>query len=140
MSHLSKDAHEAVHLQHVQRDGMYSSRQISVEVPLASFHGVEHQLVVKTHALQQHHRAKQAHVDMTIEVCVQCGLTLGVVCHHGMSYWTHREGCPNFDPRVFDDNLPEGLYQHYKDAIGHRPDPNCTGCLLVCPVCKNDGT
>ena len=140
--HLSRDVHRAIHDEHLQRDGTFQSREIMVEVPLANFHGVEHQLIVQTHALQQHHRARQAHVDMTIGVCVTCGFVVHTICHHGLSYWTHRRGCSKFDANLFDPPLPEGLYQTY-DKVFHPSqavDSECRGCLLVCPVCKVDGT
>lgn len=134
--HLNRDAHRHVHDQHRHQDGMHSSRQIKVRVPLADFHGKEHEGIVRTHALPPH-RARETYLEMTVEICMQCGFTEHVICHHGLSIWTHRVGCPKYR-NEFD--LPPGLIRGHREAISETPDEDCSGCLLLCPVCKNDGT
>lgn len=137
--HLTRDQHREVHRAHIERDGMHSSRQLPLVVPLANLHGVEHELVVRTHDLRQHHRASAAGVNMTVEVCVQCGIVERIVCDHGMSFWTHRVGCPKHDPSL---PIVWSMYRPTWDAgvDAGPPDESCDGCLLVCPICKADGT
>lgn len=134
--HMNRDEHRGVHDAHRQANGMHSSRLIKVKVPLADLHGAEHEGVMRTHALPPH-RAREAGLEMTIEVCIQCGFVEHVICHHGMSIWTHRPGCPRYT-NEFD--LPIGLIRGHREMITEQPSTDCSGCLLLCPICKNDGT
>lgn len=135
--HLNPNIHEQVHEAHIRRDGMHSLRQITAKVTLSDFVDDEHETLAR--ALHSVSDQRRKYVELTIEVCVQCGFIERTTCHHGMSFWAHRPGCPKFDPQVFP-NLPVGLYRHYEDAMSTEPKEDCSGCLLVCPVCKADGT
>lgn len=137
--HLSPLMRERIHLNHIQNNaGAWETRRIEVKVPLADFQNPVHELIVRTHALQAHHRQQASFVSMTIEVCASCGFIEKTTCDHGLSFWTHRPGCLLYDPDLLD--LPLALVRPYAVTIGAPPTANCGGCLLLCPVCKNDGT
>jgi len=137
--HLPLAIREQIHSAHTRGGGGCSLRQVTAKVTLADFEGEEHRLIAE--ALQTPTEKRRRYVEVLTQICVQCGLVVSVECLHGMMYWTHRPGCSRYAPDDWDNpSIPYGLYQHYKDAIGPRPDPACKGCLLICPVCKADGT
>jgi hypothetical protein len=137
--HLNLDRHLEIHDEHRRADGHHSTRIIEVNVPLSDIVGFEHELIVRTHAVAPHRRRIMA-VSLTVEICNECGLNVGMSCQHGMSYWTHRPGCPRHDPSL---PLVWSMYRTYAEALfadPAAPSESCSGCLLVCPVCKADGT
>lgn len=68
------------------------------------------------------------------EICPTCGYFSSVACTHGSMEWRHLPACPKNN----DFSLPEGLIPQSESSTPGGED--CTGCVLVCPVCKADGT
>jgi hypothetical protein len=136
--HLTTPIHEQVHKAHQSLDGHYSLRQVKAKVTLADFEGTEHRKIIESRKPTNHVQASKLFVELTIEICTQCGFVERALCHHGLSYWTHRPGCSRYNPD--EDKLPVGLIRVYSDKMFPTPNPDCTGCLLLCPVCKADGT
>lgn len=132
--HLTPEKRLDVHQAHVQKDGGYSSRPLSFEVPEIETDGSQQIGILAT---------------IVMEYCSTCGLFSTVGCEHGHMIWTHREGClnqtltpdhPHSRPQVA---LPKGLVKTYAETFpDHTVEErkNCEGCLLICPVCGADGT
>lgn len=124
--HLTPHQREDVHQAHVLRDGGTAARPVQLEV-----------------------RDQQTLIaNVSFEVCLACGFASGVGCDHGAMFWTHRPGCPQFNPQVFgftsEDQMPVGLYKRYEELWPEGSlevaTVDCGGCLLVCPLCRADGT
>jgi hypothetical protein len=126
--HLTPDQRLEVHRKHVEKNGGTSYRPIELEI-----------------------RDRQSETDIgplianiRFEVCLVCGLMSPIACDHGASVWTHRPGCPKFTIDDFGGlEVPEGLFQPYSEKLFGSidvPSEDCGGCLLVCPVCRADGT
>lgn len=78
------------------------------------------------------------------EFCTRCGLPARPTCDHEHMFWTHRPGCRKYDAATF--SVPEGLVDDFSKAFPQAAEmaglagEDCTGCLLLCPLCGADGT
>jgi hypothetical protein len=135
MSHqLTRDQHREVHQKHIAEAGGWASRQIIAEASWDGFPKHVQQALIATHQA----RLPIGPWTMTVEVCIRCGFTEHVTCNHSWLYWTHRPGCRLYDPATI--SVPEGLVQAWQEDTPDRPGDDCTGCLLLCPLCGADGT
>lgn len=132
--HLGPDARLRVHQDHVSKEGSYTSVRVTGVAEMLTEFFPGHIPEDKDPGLVQ--------AEYHFSVCVQCGLISSVGCDHGKSVWTHREGCEKYTDEM---KLPHGLVRPYSQAFPQTPNENftdgeCIGCLLLCPICKADGT